>query len=595
MSQSTLIVKANDDHTLHSDSGTTFWDVNSSFPAKLIAHAMTRTPLRTLALVALLSAFGALSAHAQFERNWEFSAAQGNKPAYVESNNDARSLAYGVVDDGNGNMVERVFVVDGGNDPYSIHILDANDGSDTGNDLPGVEDLTTPEDGRKVTDVSVTDDGVIIACNEVNSTFGDNEATENFRCYRWNSLTDSPTMIIDFTPPDNSDNDSSEGDWLGRQFTVTGEASDNSLTLLVAATKESPYVYRFTTTDNGQSFSAEAIERGDRPPSGNINAVAPKGPGSSPFLFNELTTQPLSYSASGSEQAQDPGFFSNFTHSLKYFEANSREWMVTFNWETGDQGHFAELADITDGLDSPQFYGTTPNLGTELNTNGTGDVDVRVNDDGTATIFVIVTNNGIGSYTTTDTPLPVELASFEAARNGNVVELRWQTASETNNAGFRVQHETRNDGWTKLGFVESKAAGGTTTETQRYRFSVGDDLSPGPHHFRLQQVDLDGSTHLSDAVTVEVPMQEALRLGAPSPNPVLGAATLSFAVKQETEATIAVYNTLGQKVATPYRGTPPAGRTMDVTVRTESLPSGQYFVRLRAGDQTRTRRLTVLR
>ena len=142
-----------------------------------------------------------------------------------------------MVDDGSGTMVERVFVSLGGgenSDDYQIRILNASDGTDTGNTLPGVGSLPTPSDGRTVGDVAVSDDGVIIACNSVNNAFTNDGATENFRCWRWDSLTDSPTEIISYTPPD-QDGDG-EGDWLARQFTVVGSASDNSLTLLAAAT-----------------------------------------------------------------------------------------------------------------------------------------------------------------------------------------------------------------------------------------------------------------------------------------------------------------------------------------------------------------------
>ncbi|WP_251981242.1 cohesin domain-containing protein, partial [Salinibacter ruber] len=50
------------------------------------------------------------------------------------------------------------------------------------------------------------------------------------------------------------------------------------------------------------------------------------------------------------------------------------------------------------------------------------------------------------------TALPVTLTGFTAVRNGSSTVLTWQTASETNNAGFRVQYE-RAAGWEALGFV----------------------------------------------------------------------------------------------------------------------------------------------
>jgi hypothetical protein len=191
-------------------------------------------------------------------------------------------------------------------------------------------------------------------------------------------------------------------------------------------------------------------------------------------------------------------------------------------------------------------------------------------------------------------PLPVEMAGFDAVQNGSSVELTWQTASETNNAGFTVQRETES-GWTSLDFVESKVSGGTTTETTSYRYTVDQELDPGTHRFRLQQKDLDGSTSLSDVVTVDLGLDAAVTLRGPAPNPTTGTATLGFGVKETAEVTISVYNVLGQRVKTLYQGTPQADQVRDVTVDASSLSSGVYFVRLQADGQTRTERLTVVR
>jgi len=205
-------------------------------------------------------------------------------------------------------------------------------------------------------------------------------------------------------------------------------------------------------------------------------------------------------------------------------------------------------------------------------------------------------NGNTSEFSAQPQQLPVELASFEAAQTGNeAVELTWTTASETNNTGFRVQHRvSKNEGWTKVGSVESKASGGTTTEAQTYRFSA-EDLSVGTHQFRLEQVDLDGTATVHDPVTVELQMREALRLRAPAPNPVAGQATLSFAVKKEQKTVLRLYNALGQEVATVYEGTPTAGESQTVQFETTDLASGTYFLRLRANGRSQTERLTVVR
>lgn len=214
-----------------------------------------------------------------------------------------------------------------------------------------------------------------------------------------------------------------------------------------------------------------------------------------------------------------------------------------------------------------------------------------------------VTLSGISSFSrwtlgSTSSPLPVELAGFEAEVEREQVILRWQTASETNNAGFEVQHEAPDDAsWTELGFVESKARNGTTADAKSYRY-VAEDLSVGTHRFRLKQVDLDGSTFLTDPVTATLQMRETLRLGAPSPNPVRRRAAFTFAVKEARGTTVALFNVLGQRVRILYRGTPVAGEAKRIRLSAQQLsglPSGTYFLRLQAGEQAKTRRLTVVR
>ena len=213
--------------------------------------------------------------------------------------------------------------------------------------------------------------------------------------------------------------------------------------------------------------------------------------------------------------------------------------------------------------------------------------------------IVATVTDGTGNtseFSPVSSPLPVELASFEATQSGDrSVELTWTTASETNNAGFVVQRrEARAPGdgaWATIGRVDGA---GTTTEAQTYRFTA-EDLAVGTHEFRLKQVDLDGTMTVHDPVSVEVQMQQALRLAAPAPNPVQDRATLSFAVQEQADTRLTLYNTLGQKVRTIYRDTPPAGEARTVRLSTTDLSSGVYFLRLQAGAQTETRRVTVVR
>jgi len=303
-----------------------------------------------------------------------------------------------------------------------------------------------------------------------------------------------------------------------------------------------------------------------------------------------------------------PNGLQNFPNIQNVSESNQQ---VTIDYEvkTNDTGSNYPLTIDFYAADSEQSGEGKIYLGSQEYTtaNSTSSVSFDLStfsnvDSGDSFVATATDANGNTSeFLGTSSPLPVELASFEGTQSGETtVELSWTTASETNNAGFVVQRRATEsegesaDSWSRVGFVDTKAAGGTTTEAHTYRFTA-ENLPVGTHQFRLKQKDLDGTEHVHDPVTVDLQMQEALRLGGPAPNPVQDRATVSFAVREEAEATISLYNTLGQAVRTVYRGTPGAGTGQTVEVSTTGLSSGVYFLRLRADGRSKTRRLTVVR
>jgi hypothetical protein len=189
--------------------------------------------------------------------------------------------------------------------------------------------------------------------------------------------------------------------------------------------------------------------------------------------------------------------------------------------------------------------------------------------------------------------LPVELTTFTAERDQQAAVLNWSTASEQNNTGFYVQRKTEDGAFTTLDGSFQKGAG-TTTDATSYSYRV-EDLEAGTQTFRLKQVDQDGSASFSDPVDVKIGLDGKYKLNT-YPNPVSQAqATLEFAVKEQDDVTITLYNTLGQKVRTVYRGETPAEETTRVQVDTRSLASGVYFVRLQGETVTATTRMTVVK
>lgn len=191
--------------------------------------------------------------------------------------------------------------------------------------------------------------------------------------------------------------------------------------------------------------------------------------------------------------------------------------------------------------------------------------------------------------------LPVELAAFTARSDGRAAVLSWQTASETNNAGFRVERHTDDtDPWTRMGFVESQAESGTSAEPLTYRFRA-EALDVGAHAFRLVQTDLDGSTTPSETVTVHVGLDAAFALSAASPNPLRGRGTVEVAVRRAQEVTAHLYDVMGRRVRVLHDGPMAEQTTHRLAVNAQSLPSGIYFVRVVGETFAASRKVVVVR
>lgn len=271
---------------------------------------------------------------------------------------------------------------------------------------------------------------------------------------------------------------------------------------------------------------------------------------------------------------------------------------VTFNFSLGSGGTQSFNAQLQALAGNASGVPTT--VAAEIFTDDVVDLD---SDPGNLVLTVDASGNISPSLAEDDecvrpfTLLPVELTRFDAVLDGRAAALHWATASETNNAGFEIQHRVvtnaeKNAGtFEVLGFVDGH---GTTLEEKTYAYQI-DDLQPGRHVFRLKQIDFDGTFEFSAEVEVSVEMPEAYVLSDVYPNPFNPQARLDFAVKQSQEVTVSVYNLLGQQVLSLYRGTPAAGVTQSLVIDGHGLQSGMYLVRIQGEKFVDTRTFTLIK
>jgi hypothetical protein len=191
--------------------------------------------------------------------------------------------------------------------------------------------------------------------------------------------------------------------------------------------------------------------------------------------------------------------------------------------------------------------------------------------------------------------VPVELTSFTAVSTDNGVEIKWTTATETNNQGFEIerlnpQSEIRNTQFEKVGYV---AGFGTTTEPRSYSFT-DDKISSGTYTYRLKQIDFDGSINYSPEVEIEVSGPKDFALYQNYPNPFNPITTIKFALPEKTNLLIAIYNTIGEKVAEIFNGELEEGYH-EVEFNAANLPSGVYFYRFESDKFNNVKKMIIMK
>ena len=210
-------------------------------------------------------------------------------------------------------------------------------------------------------------------------------------------------------------------------------------------------------------------------------------------------------------------------------------------------------------------------------------------------------SSGDGIYSTGDievadafssqTSLPVELTGLEAVLDGQAALLKWTTASELNNAGFSIEHARGDSTFEPVAFVDGH---GSTTTPHQYRFRT-DDLEPGHHTFRLKQIDLDGSFSYSDQVELDVELPDAYTLSSAYPNPFNPETRLNLTLREAQQVTVEVYDVLGRRVRTLFRGAMEANRQQALRFEAGDLASGLYLIQVRGESFHDVREVTLLK
>ena len=187
--------------------------------------------------------------------------------------------------------------------------------------------------------------------------------------------------------------------------------------------------------------------------------------------------------------------------------------------------------------------------------------------------------------------LPVELASLETRRTRDGLELNWSTLSENNNAGFQIEHASLGREFSSVGFVEGR---GQSNVENFYSFELQTN-EPGVHKFRLKQLDFDGAVSYSPVIESQVDLETTFFMEPAYPNPFTDQTRFKLALADDQNISIDLFDQLGKKVRTIYRGFMEANQTKLIEIEGTGLSNGIYFYQVRAKNFQGDGKVSIIR
>ena len=122
----------------------------------------------------------------------------------------------------------------------------------------------------------------------------------------------------------------------------------------------------------------------------------------------------------------------------------------------------------------------------------------------------------------------------------------------------------------------------------------------GNIQYRLKQIDLDGSVHYSDKITIEVSnIPTEFALSQNYPNPFNPRTTIRYDIPDQSEVTLNIYDGLGRLVKSLVNEVKEPGKfTVIWNGRNNdnaSVASGFYICKIKAGNFVAIRKMLLLK
>jgi endonuclease I len=224
-----------------------------------------------------------------------------------------------------------------------------------------------------------------------------------------------------------------------------------------------------------------------------------------------------------------------------------------------------------------------------------------------------ITYSDLGQHVS-DSSLPVELVSFNAALVNGQIRLTWQTASEIDNLGFILLRKSLNEqDFEEITSYESDDALkglGTSPVGGSYIFIDRHFYLNERYEYQLWDMSYDGKQELTANISIETRVENIEQRGQEThlistqlvgnfPNPFNPSTTVFFDLASAGMVNVEIFDISGRRVKILYHGFLDTGSYKTFwdgkNSKGQALSSGTYIYQLKIGKQVLNKRMTLIK
>jgi hypothetical protein len=200
--------------------------------------------------------------------------------------------------------------------------------------------------------------------------------------------------------------------------------------------------------------------------------------------------------------------------------------------------------------------------------------------------------SNLGIYSTAQGPVPlgVDLVALNATPFTNYIQLKWQTASEENNAGFEILKSNSQGDFKAIGWKDGI---GNSNSMSSYSFDDRDVVPFERYYYKLRQVDFDGNSKLTNEVSAIISQKEnSIEV---TPNPINENSQITLNTFEDGNFVADLYDVYGKFIKRIANKNVSVGKhTFSVSSFWLELEPGIYAIRVSINDWVKSVNIVVI-